>query len=98
MEELVLKIRKRSKWETISIPYKEYKIFTGYADKKGRKIFTGDTFEYTERDGTKHSGEVVFSIEKGAYIHWNTWHPFRADIKFWFEDQKDYIEVFSDEK
>lgn len=97
MEELVLKIRKKSKWETLSIPYKEYKIFTGYADKHDRKIYTGDMFEYTERDGTKHSGEVSFSIERGAWIAWKTWRPYRTDIRYWFENQKEYIEVTSNE-
>lgn len=91
MQELTIKFLKNSKEKIVM--YTEYQIFTGYKDKNGREIFTGDTIEYLERDGTSHLAEVKFSIERGAYLHWLTWHPFRTDIKYWFSDQKEYIEV-----
>lgn len=96
MKDLILKVKKNNKWETVI--YKEFKIFTGYTDKNNKKIYTGDEFIYTEKDSTQHPGEVCFSIENGIYIKWNTWHPFRKDFWYWFQNYKKDIEVINDER
>ena len=97
MEELRIKEINNGKiYKEVS--FLEYKIFTGYRDKNNNTIYTGDEIEYTDRDGSKHRAEIKFSIESGTWLYWKTWHPFRKDLKYWLGEQKDNVELITNNK
>lgn len=96
MEEIILKsLDEDNVWYIHK--YTDCQIYTGYNDKNNVQIFSGDTIEYTERDGSKHRAKINFSVERGCWLVWETWHPFRQELSYWFNNHGKYIEII-DEK